>query len=170
MMYACTSWCWLGPPRIGSLYHCTWFVRAYLQDRAMADISTLPLGGFMKSLLKFTILLKSSSDAPFELPPKILHLIQLCIWYYTLGSFHLFDVWGNTKPHTIHCCVEWKCWILDVTDFYSAWFASIIHILHACSPRSEVVIVSDFPSFSNLGDFDVPSVSVDLVALASPVL
>ena len=41
MMYAYTSWCWLGPPRIGSLYHCTWFVRAYLQDRAMADISTL---------------------------------------------------------------------------------------------------------------------------------
>ena len=46
-------------------------VRAYLQNRAMADISTLPLGGFMKSLLKFTILLKSSSDALFELPPKM---------------------------------------------------------------------------------------------------
>ena len=98
-------------------------------------------------------------------PYPTLHMISR-----PLGGFHFFDVWGNTKPHTIHCCVEWKCWILDVTDFYSAWFASIIHILHACSPRSEVVIVSDFPSFSNLGDFDVPSVSVDLVALASPVL
>ena len=102
--------------------------------------------------------------------PKFFTLSNFAYDITPSGWFHFFDVWGNTKPHTIHCCVEWKCWILDVTDFYSAWFASIIHILHACSPRSEVVIVSDFPSFSNLGDFDVPSVSVDLVALASPVL
>ena len=171
MMYACTSWCWLGPLPIGSLYHCTWFARAYLQDRAVAHISTLPLVGFMESTSEihnsFEIFLWRSfwTSIQNSSPYPTLHMIS-----HPLGSFHLFDVWGNTKPHTIHCCVEWKCWILDVTDFYSAWFASIIHILHACSPRSEVVIVSDFPSFSNLGDFDVPSVSVDLVALASPVL
>ena len=191
MMHACTSWCWLGPLPIGSLYHCTWFARAYLQDRAVAHILTLPLVGFMESTSEihnsFEIFLWRSfwTSIQNSSPYPTLRMIS-----HPLGSFH-FSMCGGGKTikttlSTVDeisgyrnlivrmqisvCVAGWKCWIVDVTDLYSAWFASIIHILHACSPRSEVVIVSDFPSFSNLGDFDVPSVSVDLVALASPVL
>ena len=122
MMYACTSWYWLGPPRIGSLYHCTWFVRAYLQDRAMADISILPLWGILEVYFWIS---QFSWSLPLTLllnfHPKILHLIQLCIWYHTLWVVFTFSICGGgkiPKTHSIHCCVAgWKCWILDVTDF-----------------------------------------------------
>ena len=75
----------------------------------MADISTLPLGGFMKSLLKFAIPLKSSSDAPFELPPKILYLSQLFhMISHPPGSFHFSMCRGgkvDKKSHSVHSCV-----------------------------------------------------------------
>ena len=149
MMYACTSWYWLGPPCIGSLYHCTWFVRAYLQDRAMADISTLPLGGFMKSLLKFTILLKSSSDAPFELPPKILHLIQLFIWYHTpwvVFIFRCVEVGKQIIKATLYTVVSLdeniESWMSQIFTPHELLQSSIFFMLACLEVKSSLSATS----------------------------
>ena len=159
MMHACTSWCWLGPLPIGSLYHCTWFARAYLQDRAVAHISTLPLVGFMEYTSEihnsFEIFLWRSfwTSIQNSSPYPTLHMIS-----HPLGSFHFSMCGGGKTIKTtlskvdeisgyrnlivrmqISVCVAgWKCWIVDVTDLYSAWFvqSSIFFMLARLEVKS----------------------------------